>query len=233
MSTIGNWRGPNIVKEGLVLYLDPGSPNSYYDKTSTTIKDISGYGNNGTLTNGPIYTANGGGGISFDATNDYISINSINASTQVTLNFWFKVTNTPPDYVGLINKFNGLDGQRNRLLIQSNMLRMLFEVIIGGITYSINSDSFSNILNKNTMVTVTWDGSYVLMYVNGSSVMSTPYALTGTLDSGIYNSTIGWGADSNDYWFNGDIYNVLIYNRGLSPQEVLKNYNATKSRFGL
>ena len=233
MSFSYGWRGPNIVKDGLVLYLDPGSPNSYFNKTSTTIKDISGYGNNGIMVNGPTYTTNGGGGISFDATDDYISINPINASTQVTLNFWFKVTNTPPDYVGLINKFNGLNGQRNRLLIQANMLRMLFEVIIGGVTYSINSDSFTNILNQNTMVTVTWDGSYVLMYVNGSSVMSTPYALTGTLDSGIVNPTIGWGADSNAYWFNGNIYNVLIYNRGLSPQEVLKNYNSTKSRFGI
>lgn len=233
MSFSYGWRGPNIVKDGLVLYLDPGSPNSFFNKTSTTIKDISGNGNNGTLINGPTYINTNGGGISFDATDDYISINPINASTQVTLNFWFKVTNTPPDYVGLINKFNGLNGQRNRLLIQANMLRMLFEVIIGGVTYSISSDSFSNILNQNTMVTVTWDGSYVLMYINGSSVMSTPYALTGTLDSGIVNPTIGWGADSSNYWFNGNIYTVQIYNRGLSSQEVLQNYNVLKGRFGL
>ena len=233
MSTVGNWRGVNIIKDGLSFYLDPGSPNSFYNKKGTIIKDISGNGNNGTLINGPTYTTNNGGGISFDATDDYISINPINSSTQVTLNFWFKVTNTPPDYVGLINKFNGLNGQRNRLLIQGNLLRMLFEVIIGGVTYSINSDSFSNILNQNTMVTVTWDGSYVLMYVNGYSVMSTPYPLSGILDSGTQNPTIGWGADSNNYWFNGDIYNVLIYNRGLSPQEVLQNYNIMKGRFGL
>jgi hypothetical protein len=233
MSFSYGWRGPNIVKDGLVLYLDPGSPNSYYNKTSTTIKDISGNGNNGTLINGPTYTTNNGGGISFDATDDYISINPINSSTQVTLNFWFKVTSTPSDYVGLINKFNGVNTQRNRLLIQPNMLRMLFEVIIGGVTYSISSDSFSNILNQNTMVTVTWDGSYVLMYINGSSVMSTPYPLSGTLNNGTQNPTIGWGADSSAYWFNGNIYNVLIYNRGLSAIEVLQNYNATKSKFGL
>ena len=31
----------------------------------------------------------------------------------------------------------------------------------------------------------------------------------------------------------GNIANVQIYNRALSAQEVLQNYNATKTRFGL
>ncbi len=51
MSTVGNWRGANIIKQGLVLYLDPGSPNSFYNKSNTTIRDISENTNNGTLTN--------------------------------------------------------------------------------------------------------------------------------------------------------------------------------------
>ena len=55
MSTVGNWRGPSIVKDGLVLYLDAGSPNSYFNKTSTTWKDMSGSASNGTLINGPTY----------------------------------------------------------------------------------------------------------------------------------------------------------------------------------
>ena len=74
MSTIGNWRGPNIIKDGLVLYLDPGSPNSYYDKTGTTIKDISGYNRSGTLTNGTIYNSSNGGSILFDGSDDLIDL---------------------------------------------------------------------------------------------------------------------------------------------------------------
>jgi hypothetical protein len=31
----------------------------------------------------------------------------------------------------------------------------------------------------------------------------------------------------------GDISQVFIYNRALTPSEVLQNYNATKTRFGL
>jgi hypothetical protein len=74
MSTTGNWRGPNIVKDGLVLYLDPGSPNSYYNKTSTTIKNISGNNDNGTLVNGPTYNTGSGGNIVFDGVDDYINL---------------------------------------------------------------------------------------------------------------------------------------------------------------
>jgi hypothetical protein len=33
--------------------------------------------------------------------------------------------------------------------------------------------------------------------------------------------------------FTGNIASVQIYNRALSATEVLQNYNATKSRFGL
>jgi hypothetical protein len=40
-------------------------------------------------------------------------------------------------------------------------------------------------------------------------------------------------ADSNQYYHNGNIANISVYNRGLTDVEVLQNYNSTKSRFGL
>ena len=38
----------------------------------------------------------------------------------------------------------------------------------------------------------------------------------------------GW-----NYYFPMKIYSVYLYNRDLSAQEILQNYSATKSRFGL
>jgi len=221
---------PKIVTSGLVLYLDAGNYRSY-NTVGPTWSDLSGYGNNGALVNGPTYSTSGGGGIFFDGTN-YIRINPTNASTQFTLNFWIKVTAAPPDYIGLINRFNGVNSSRNRFLIQGNLNRLYFEALINGVSYDIVSDFFPSILNKNTMCTMTWDGNSVLFYINGLSVMSTPYALTGTLTSGLSNPTIGWGSDTI-YYFGGNIYNVSIYNRALTSQELLKNYNVLKSRFGL
>jgi hypothetical protein len=44
--------------------------------------------------------------------------------------------------------------------------------------------------------------------------------------------TIENGTRGTDNW-NGRISIVKLYNKALSSQEVLQNYNATKTRFGL
>jgi hypothetical protein len=46
--------GPKIVADGLVLCLDAGNPKSYTG-SGTTWTDLSRNGNNGTLTNGPVF----------------------------------------------------------------------------------------------------------------------------------------------------------------------------------
>jgi hypothetical protein len=48
---------PRIVTDGLVLCLDAGNPKSYTG-SGTTWTDLSGNGNNGTLTNSPTYWIN-------------------------------------------------------------------------------------------------------------------------------------------------------------------------------
>jgi hypothetical protein len=80
------------------------------------------------------------------------------------------------------------------------------------------------------MVTVTYDSSLLKIYLNSD------------LDSSQAGGTdITWpetartpimGTSYNSY-FNGNIAIVQIYNRALTAQEVLQNYNATKSRFNL
>jgi len=46
---------PKVVTNGLVLALDAADTNSY-PRTGTTWTDLSGNGNNGTLTNGPTFS---------------------------------------------------------------------------------------------------------------------------------------------------------------------------------
>jgi hypothetical protein len=67
--------GPKTVTNGLVLCLDAADKNSY-SGTGTTWTDLTGNGNNGTLTNGPTFNSANGGSISFDGTNDYIDCGS-------------------------------------------------------------------------------------------------------------------------------------------------------------
>ena len=68
----------NIATQGLVLNLDAAIQGSY-PKTGSTWFDISNNGNNGTLTNGPLYTGSDYGAIRYDGTDDYVtgSVNEV------------------------------------------------------------------------------------------------------------------------------------------------------------
>ncbi len=60
---------PKIVTNGLVLCLDAASRKSY-PGTGNVWRDLSGNGNNGTLTNGPTFSSANGGSIVFDGIYD-------------------------------------------------------------------------------------------------------------------------------------------------------------------
>jgi hypothetical protein len=47
------------------------------------------------------------------------------------------------------------------------------------------------------------------------------------------NTVLYIGGNSNTYMWNGAIGNFQVYNRSLISSEVLQNFNAVKSRFGL
>ena len=82
---------PSIVTNGLVLCLDAGNQLSY-PGTGTTWNDLSRNGNNGTLTNGPVF--NSGGSMVFDGVNDYISLGTYIGfgSINRTIITWFRIT---------------------------------------------------------------------------------------------------------------------------------------------
>ena len=72
MSTRYNAR---IVSDKLMLHLDAANPKSYIG-SGTSWVDISGKGNNGTLTNGPTFSSDNLGSFVFDGTNDHVALNS-------------------------------------------------------------------------------------------------------------------------------------------------------------
>ena len=52
-------------------------------------------------------------------------------------------------------------------------------------------------------------------------------------DSDGVNQKNTYGASSGSQRFNGKIANASIYNKALTIEEIRRNYNALKSRFGL
>lgn len=225
---------PKIITNGLITYLDAANTKSYISGDTTWI-DLSKNDKNGTLVNGTTFNSNNLGSLTFDGLNDYVSVPKAVVTNTFTINAWINPSGVSQTgstgYLGIVNKFNGYNGQRNRFLLQSGFNLLYFQAAIGAVTYDIPSDNFSSIFNQNSMVTVVYNGSDFRFYVNGVSVMATPFPVSGNLDSGSLNAIIGWGATSVDYFFNGKIYLYQVYNTALSANDVLQNYNALKGRY--
>ena len=215
----------NIVTDGLILDLDAAKKDSY-PGSGNTWRDISGNGNNGTLTNDPTYDSANGGSIVFDGTNDYINCGN-NSSVQITvgsINAWFKGNQQGGDYNGIVVK----QSSWGIFMFQNNLYVYDWGNAIGRNTSVSVSDNIWRNVCLTFSETIGTPSNNAIVYINGSSILTT------TVKNEAQNQPllIGYG-NSGAQYLRGSISNTQIYNRVLSSQEVLQNYNAQKGRFGL
>jgi hypothetical protein len=225
---------PKIVTDGLVLYLDAANQYSYVSG-STSWNDISRGGNNGTLVNGPTYNSANGGSIVFDGTNDYVQT-TYNTDLLIgyTLSAWFNPfslsLNGPiifkPDSTHLSPNFSNI----TRLYINTSGVLDFFWT--NNIQFYLASTSLplANIWYHAVGVYSSANNS-ISLYLNGILKSTTPTSGTTIVANQPY--LIGRTDPTNNIYFKGNIASTQIYNRALSATEVLQNYNATKTRFGL
>jgi hypothetical protein len=228
MSTVGG--GVNIVTNGLVLYLDASNTKSYVSG-STIWNDVSRSGNNGTLTNGPTFNSGNGGSIVFDGSNDYVKPpnSTILQLTNFTLSSWVRIN------VQNINQFiidtstslaNGL-GYSYRIKTDNKIRFWAYDANNAlDSTTTISPNIWYNIL-----VTYNNTSKIQSIYINGVFNVSNTHTNTFVVST-VTNLQIGGSLVLGGY-LNGNIAQSSIYNRALSASEVLQNFNATKSRFGL
>jgi len=217
---------PNIVTSGLTLMLDAGYIPSY-PTTGTTWNDMSGGGNTGTLTNGPTFSSANGGSIVFDGTNQYgntLTNNFAVGSNSKSLQVWFK-----QNVSGTVDVICGYGTS-----VTAQFFGLYYDASNRIVFWGYNSADYvtSYIISTNVWynVAITYISPTVYIYVNGVLIGQNNYtANTGTAYSMIGANTTG--GPSN--YLHGSISNIQIYNRALSTSEILQNYNATKSRFGL
>jgi hypothetical protein len=222
-----------IVLNGLVLYLDAGNPLSY-PGTGTIWTDLSNFGNNGTLINGPTFNSGNGGSIVFDGTNDFVNCGTgvgkpvnFTISTWIKPNAWnncgivFSTNGQPINHWGLWGRVNG----NFEVYVSNGSSFQGANTSLPWSSVSIPNSGFTN-------VTITVDGSLIKIFKNSLQVGGN---LTQTIQQvgSSNNLLIGQTAADSGYYYNGSVAEVLVYNRALSSTEILENYNATKSRFGL
>ena len=219
----------SIVTNGLVLYLDAANSKSYVSG-STTWSDMSGNGNTGTLTNGPTFNSGNGGQIQFGPTSRYVNIpSSVNVGNPNTICAFIKLSGSNSDTVIYGPNANGQD---NWLGINGNR-----PYVFATQTSDVNNFTLLGTTTLDTtntiwyFITSTISGSVATLYLNGVQENTTTRAFT--IGSWGGSAAIGRRGDFDQRYLTGSVAYVMGYNRALSQQEVLQNYNSLKSRFGL
>jgi hypothetical protein len=216
----------SIVTSGLTLYLDAGFTPSY-PKSGTTWTNLSSSANTGTLINGPSYDSANGGSISFDGTNDYMSVPSLSGTsfpqTTGTVSLWYYIDSTATNFQSIFDK-QSVDG-RNHYYISSigNIIYAGAYYLTGAnvfeIQYYVGYNTWTHIvLTYNSLGTAT-------VYINGDN-FDYSISVNSFQPSGQF---VGFGSPTT-YPVKGKSFSLMIYNRVLSQVEVLQNYYAGLQR---
>ena len=219
--------GPNIVTENLTFAIDAGSGRSY-DGT-TTVKDLSGT-NNVTLANGVTYQSINGGVFSYDGVDDQGSAGNFFTYQAFTINLWVKPGTSQTTYADIID--NNHSGDKNWVCQQNfTTLNQYNFIVFGGGGQTSATGNFNLTASTWVNLTFTYDGDKVRGYNNGV-LFATGSSLGATINYSSQNFYIGrWGGGGR-YW-EGEYGPLYCYNAALSAAQILQNFNAQKSRFGL
>jgi len=231
--------GGNIITDGLVLYLDAANTKSFVSG-NTIWNDLSRGGNNGTLINGPTFNSGNGGSIVFDGVDDYVkgenTFSVLDGGNKLTISMWVKVTSLAVARI-LFHIPRNTTASNGQVLV---FLRTNGQLDITGFSSGAFMRSNTGVITVGEWyhISLCFDLSLtttqkIRPYVNGIDVFNAANALGTTFPTSTGSIWIGEEANGYQAPFLGNISQVSLYNRRLSESEVLQNYNATKSRFGL
>jgi len=231
---------PKIITDGLVLCLDAGNPKSY-PGSGTTWTDLSGNGNNGTLSNmdGANLDGANGGSFTFDGTNEYISANIssffTSYSQQITMEAWVYIPSSATwsnGYYGNIFTRGYYDGSHGLWRTTNNNQVTFYCRQIG--TYAAVQSVADVSRDTWYQLVGVWTGSGTQLYVNSQLVDSDSGSLGDTENNvpfEIGRNTAAGGASGN--FFTGNQAAHKIYNRALTASEIQQNFNALRGRFSI
>ena len=246
----------SIVTDKMSLSLDAGFVPSY-PRSGTIWYDLSYSGNNGTLTNGPTYNSMNGGSIVFDTVDDRINFTNIKNLTgsptqDITMEvfvkfnqldyvnntgtlFWFWFYGGPDTLSASTN--NGIwfsyDNRNNR----SSFNYTCFGNTAGG--FAGGGNNFGDSQYSHTFTNGSWNyiaftisNNVGSLYINGLQKGSSKNFNNLRLSLSSTSSSIGFSAGGSTSP-TPQISLIRQYEKALSSTEILQNFNAQKSRFGL
>lgn len=208
----------------------PASPVgewSFEEGAGLTANDTSGNGNNGTLMNGPAWQTAAsckiGGCLSFDGTNDYVDAGSssiYNFTTgPFTISAWF-YANALSGTMMASNISNAIPNGWGFIVLSAGLLRLSTR----GTTDATTDGTTVLQTNQWYHLAATYSGTSgtKTLYINGAPEATETF--TGSITPATLNLNIGRRPDGATY-MNGRLDNVRVYDRALTPAEVLQLFN--------
>ena len=191
--------------------------------------DTGGSGQHGLLVNGPLWVSGkiGSYALDFDGSDQYVDLGGLDVSgSEITITAWFNSDNlyncgfdldcrilskavgtATQDHYFMVSTFNG-DGAKLRFRLKTDGIT---DQLIGYDGPELQDNTWYH-------VAAVYDGTQMILYMNGIEVGSQPK--TGVIDNNpSVNTLIGANAPGIRSW-DGKVDDVRIYNRALTQQEV-------------
>lgn len=230
--------------EGLVLSLDSANRRSYPGSGNTWF-DLSGNGNNGTLTGGVSYN---GFTMNFDGVDDRIITPITQTYSLFTLSCWFlNSQDLAKDNRTLISKNSYYANTENDWPVSLTVDSAGTSVgilITSGTSYYVTTPSTGSAISTSISglgkwfhAAATYDRNNLRLYINGILTNSTANTIALPNNTGraytIGRSPFERDGGLNKTAFNSSIDDVRIYSRALNTAEIGALFNAKRRRYGL
>jgi hypothetical protein len=226
-------KGNAYVQDGLITYLDAVNNTGYGHSDETQIwKDLTNHGNDATLYNNPIWSNNS---IIFDGETNFGRIEAtanLSYESGITIEARIKILSTEifndENEIPFLGNWHGAG--LGLLYLEAGTFDSNFYTTNG--LKNFNNTETNNI-NEYTTVTMTHDGTKATLYINGvqKAIINNTNTITPSL------APIGIGGNpkientSMDSYANVEFQNVLIYDRALTENEVMRNYQADMAKY--
>jgi hypothetical protein len=215
--------GPIQVTDGLVFQFDPANFRSY-SGSGTTAYSIAASGAGGSLVNGPTFSSsNNLYYINFDGTNDY-GLFTVNLGTNCTIDTWINTTITNIKILWSLNAdgySSGPDIYCNKGVLSWNTGDDVNNAFSN--SYYLTAGKWCNLVVTNS------SSSNAKLYIDGELIGTANYLNCTT--TGTNNFYLGRYDLQSGFESNVKYGKVRIYNRELTSNEIINNFNNSKSRY--
>jgi hypothetical protein len=215
---------PSIIKNGMVLCFDAANVKSYAG-SGTAWYDLSGNGYHGTISGTPGFNSANGGSVIFDGTSTVVTfnnpLNQSNLSQVWTVSAWVNITTKTTQQ--LINGLNNgcyacYSGNDSLLYLNSGPNDYYtYGGNLGNLGWVFATFRFDNSTGARTIYRNTTNIS-----TSGPNNTSIPSGQNGT-----------FSISAAAAYLQGNVGQVLMYNRYLNDDELTSNFNAIRSRYNL